>query len=286
LLLLPAADALALADERAAVVWFDREPDTLLVVIAVPRAGRVLIRRVEGEGSATLESAALIVRGALRALAAGAVIGVERAEVAPRVRATSLTMVEIHGRGSAPRRPPPAWLASLGWAAAYDAQSPVAQGLAGRFGIALERLEVGAAAMVGLPADIEDPRARLTLSRRHLAAFAGLRAHAGTRLHLVLGAAAGVVWFARSTVSHGLEVEPAPPKTTTTLLAGPEALLRWLPWGGALGLSLQLAGDFVPGAPEIGYRVEGRFRPVHRLATPVDQTEAVRTYRDRLRSRG
>ena len=73
---LATAQARARAQAADAVVWFVRDGDGWIVHVADPAAGRLLVRRVDsGAGamsaSAALESAALMVRTALRGLAAG-----------------------------------------------------------------------------------------------------------------------------------------------------------------------------------------------------------------------
>jgi len=257
---LAAADGLAPTGASSAVVWFDRDPEAeraILVVLAVPRAGRVLVRRVEErDRSATLEAAALIVRSALQALAEGATIGVERATVAPPPPEPP------PAPPPEPRRAPPpppsrssGWLASIGWQTALDGESRFGQqGLAGRFAWARAPLEIGVAASVGVPVEIADRYARLAVWRRTIAATGALRLGRAP-LELVLGASAGAAAFGRSTVAHDENVEPQPPSVVWTPLVAPEATLRLLPrWlGGAVALSLALGADFVPGAPAFVY---------------------------------
>jgi len=274
---LAAADTIAARESVDVVVWCDREsdpPERLLVVVAMPRAGRVLVRRVEGEGSAALESAALIVRSALRALAAGAEIGVHRAEVAPveqrPPRPSPGPAPETRAVRATPRTPAPAWIASLGSLSIWDFHSDAGQhGLAGRFGIAIRRLEVGLVAGVALPATLKDEYATLSLSRRHLAVFTGLRVVAANRLHVVVGAELGAAAWARSTVETAPGVVAAAPQVTYAPFAAPQVGLRWLALP-ALAGTLLLSADVVPGAPRIGLRPEGggaivgerRFGPV------------------------
>ena len=78
---LAAARAHARAHAADAVVWFARDDDGWTVSVADPAGGRLLVRRVDAaagalSASAALEAAALVVRTAVRGLAAGGEIGV------------------------------------------------------------------------------------------------------------------------------------------------------------------------------------------------------------------
>ena len=98
-----AARALAARHGARVVVWFRLDGDAWLVHVAEPAKGARLVRRVVADGalatSAAAESAALVVRSVLRALAGGGAIGVEQPAPRRRPRAP-------------PPPPPPAAIAS------------------------------------------------------------------------------------------------------------------------------------------------------------------------------
>src|SRR5262249_30201480 len=156
-----AAGAIAKQRGAQAVVWFEPVPESgagVLVLVADPRAGRILVRRIDAGGrapgatlrdldSATLEAAALVVRTALHGLAQGAVIGIERAEVAgaappppppppppPLPAGPRMPPPPAGPRVPPPSGPPPSgWTAAVGWHAAYDGHA-LQDGLAARLG--------------------------------------------------------------------------------------------------------------------------------------------------------
>lgn len=96
-------DAAAIAGRLGArvVIWFERDASSWRVHIAEPAEDREFVRRVAARGdlasSATAEGVALVVRGALRALAAGGTIGV--AEPLPPGPSEQLGFALIGWRG-------------------------------------------------------------------------------------------------------------------------------------------------------------------------------------------
>lgn len=275
-----AADRLGRLHKAGAVVWFTALPPRapnggVLVLVAAPDGGRVLVRRVEatpasddgtpstGElDSATLEAAALIVRTALRALAEGAVIGLERKDVAPTPPAPPL----------APSARPPErsatsalaarshWALSVGWRMAFDGDG-VQQGLTGRAGYAVSRLSLGIVATQSMGVDFTDSYATFHVARHTVGAFVGLAAIVGREIELDLGGTAGAVLFDRSTLSVGDGVDPTPSRAISTAFFGLEARTCWYPrWaGGLLGVWISGGGELVPLTPSFGYNVGGQF---------------------------
>src|SRR5262245_31608104 len=73
-----AATKLARSEHATAVVWFRKDDDAIVVVVATPKDKRVFVRTIDaGDDSATAEAAAQAARSALRAIALGGTIGVE-----------------------------------------------------------------------------------------------------------------------------------------------------------------------------------------------------------------
>jgi len=289
---LAAADALARRQGARAVVWFalldPRAPRSgLLVIVAEAAEGRVLVRRVEPEApsaagapadldSATLEAAALIVRTALRGLAEGAVIGLDRAAIAPAPPAPALP-----APAPAPPAPPPrppaqqplpapaaegSWIAAVGWHTAYDGQA-LQQGLAGQVGHAFGRWTVGLSVATSLGVELVDPRATLHLARDAFGAFGEITALRTEQVSLGVGLSAGAILFPRSTGMTAAGVEPTSAAANPTFFAGLDARVRWLPrWlGGFAGAWIDAGVDAVPAAPMLGYEVAGQFVPTRSL---------------------
>jgi hypothetical protein len=288
---LAAADGLAKERGARVVVWFEldaRAPGAVLVFVSEPASGRLLVRRVGGEEgstptSATFEAAALVVRSALRALAAGGVIGVERDEVLRERGAQPAAPVPMR-KSAAPRpetppaplrsrEPPPekaptespgeglSWLGGVGFQIAADGAAEAgALSIVGHGGLMLRPLELGVIASAGLPSASKDPFASVALSRYSAAATAAWQALRGPTLDGLLTARLGVLLFVRSTEDARPRVVAAPTRTSVSVLLGPELALRWRPTGGGWGLLGGGGVDWVPGAPEIGYEVEGAFQ--------------------------
>jgi hypothetical protein len=275
---LEAADAIARKREARAVVWFapldPRSPRAgLLVIVAEAARGRVLVRRVEGEGasgdldSAGLEAAALAVRTALRGLAEGAVIGLERTEIAPPRPAAppppSPTTV-------LPPAPPPAprgrWTAALGWHLAHDGEA-LQQGLAGHVGYGFGRWSLGLSVATSLGAALADARASIHLSRHAFGGFAELAPLRTEQLELGLSLSAGAALFPRTTGPTVAAIVPEAAAPNPAFFVGLAARARWFPrpLGGFVGAWIEGGADVVPAAPTLGYELDGRFVPAYRL---------------------
>lgn len=288
---LDAAAALAQAQGASVVVWADAgaTPGEVLVIVYVPASGRVLVRRLGSAGAAptssTLESAALVVRGALRALAQGAVIGVQREDLSagepssapqahsppvapPAPRAIEQRAAEpIATSRTTPRRARTrsfGWVLSGGWQFAIDGLSRATQqGPALRGGILFDSWEISLALSTALPADLSGEGWVVHLSRHSAGIYAGLHIELLRDLNLGVGVLAGAVTFVRSTSTSSPGVEPSPTRWTFSPLLAAEVRASWLRrvGGGCVGLVLALGTDVVPGAPRFGIEVFGGSEP-------------------------
>ena len=195
---LAAAGAIARTTDADAIVWFIADGDGWIVNVADPTAGRVLVRRIDGgagamDRSAALEAAALVVRTALRGLAAGGEIGVI-AEPPPTTTAPP---------PSPPPPPPPdatpsaatrlAPLAEIGWIAALDGDAAAGHhGLAAALGVRRGRWQL-AATVAHFPATARTSALATIAIDRQALGLAGahtLLAHPAWRLQLGLALAA------------------------------------------------------------------------------------------------
>ena len=269
---LTSAAALAQARGALAVVWFlHAGPREVVVLVDVPASGRVLVRRVAAEGrratdrSAMLEATAVIVRGALRALAAGGRIGIA-AEAAVR----QLEDREPPPAAVAPPPPtprpavaPPArrtqlgWRTAVGWQVAADGASPVGQhGLAARVALERGRAILEFAAWAGIPSRLDDGQTTVELTRHAGGLAAGWVVARGAHLRLVLGAWLGAAAYFRSTAVNVSGLAATPARVTAAFVVGPEARLQWSRrvGKGAIGLELVAGGDAVAGVPELVYQ--------------------------------
>ena len=249
--------ARAEAEARGAevVVWFSADGDGWIVHVA--RGERVLIRRVgESTGamsaSASSEAAALVVRTAVRGLAAGGEIGVEERAAAPERDRSAL-------------RP---W-AALGWAGVLERDGSAARhGVAARIGGAIGRWHFGAMFDYHPSQTLSSPRATIQVERQRAGVIAGLDlAHAAGpadrwRFGPELGASA--LRFPRITTSAGAGLTPtaAHVSWTPTLSPAIAASVRLAP---ALWLSASLGVDVLLRRPEFGVVGTSGFEPVAAL---------------------
>jgi hypothetical protein len=286
---LDVADSIARQQGARVVVWFapldPRAPRPgLLVVVAEAARGRVLVRRVESEAarpaaggpadfdSATLEAAALIVRTALRGLAEGAVIGLDRSEVTgpaakpaplpPLLRPATVMVVPRPLPPTAPAR----WIAAVGWHADYDGQA-IQQGLTGHVGYAIGRWAAGLLVAPSLGVELADRWATLHLGRHAFGAFGQLLAVETTQAALGFSVSAGAILFQRSTSLPAPNVAPTASALNPVFFAGLRAHAGWFPpWlGGSIGVWIDAGAEVVPGAPTLGYDVGGQFVPSRSL---------------------
>jgi hypothetical protein len=216
------ANAIARAHVADAVVWFGRDGEAWIVSVADARGGRILVREVGADGamsaSAALEAAAMVVRTAVRGLAAGGEIGVaasppppppvdEPAVVAPPPIASRTTTQPF---------------AALGWIAALDGDAAAGHhGLVARLGVARRRWR-GAATVAYLPPTRRaSALAAVELDRQELSgtvAFA-IRDRRRWRFDVALGV--GAVRFGRVTTAATAPLRPTDDRATWSLVATP-----------------------------------------------------------------
>ena len=282
-----AATQLASSRKARVVVWF-RHPETggVVVHVADPDENSLLARWIDlGRGgrlesSAHAEAVALIVRLALRALAAGGHIGVTRTpepEPEPEPVTTSPQVEPLSQlTGEAPAR---SWfpVAAAGWSAAITgAREPVQQGLAVSLGVDVGHWHAALDGVLGLPLTLADGLTSVDLARHEVGARLDWIPLRRDNLRASLGASAGLVAFARSAaVALSTDIDPAPAQTTLAFHVAPGVAGAWRPHDRApLWLELSVAADVVAGAPRLGYRRAGQFVPTDTL-WPVEPVAAL-----------
>jgi hypothetical protein len=267
------ARALARREQVRAVVWVAQGEQQLLVHVAVPDTGRILVRRFDTDGnasSASMEAGAVAVRTALRAIERGGIIGVQmgaRASPARGEPAAEPEPAETEPADAQAPEPPEAspWglRVAVGWQLAMDSESDIGQqALAVQLGLGRPPFELGLSASVSVGADLNDELATLRLARHTLQAHGAWSFGRGP-WRGTLGASAGVAWFQRSTVARRPSVRPTPEETTASFMFGPRVGVAWMP--GSVGLSLQVGLDVIPRPPEFVYRRGETERSVHGL---------------------
>ncbi len=207
---LAAAGAIARTTDADAIIWFIADGDGWIVNVADPTAGRVLVRRIDGgagalDRSAALEAAALVVRTALRGLAAGGEIGVvaEPPPTAPPPAPPTPPPMRATPPHAAPAAPPQlAPLAEVGWIAALDGDAAAGHhGLAAALGVRRGRWQL-AATVAHFPATARTSALATIAIDRQALGLAGahtLLAHPAWRLQVGLALAA--TRFGRATTA-------------------------------------------------------------------------------------
>ncbi|MBL8624705.1 MAG: hypothetical protein JNK64_25580 [Myxococcales bacterium] len=206
---LAAAGAIARTTDADAIVWFIADGDGWIVNVADPTAGRVLVRRIDGgagamDRSAALEAAALVVRTALRGLAAGGEIGVIAEPPPPTTTPPP---------SPPPPAPPPpdatpsaaprfAPLAEIGWIAALDGDAAAGHhGLAAALGVRRGRWQL-AATVAHFPATARTTALATIAIDRQALGLAGARTLlARSTWRLQLGLAVAATRFGRATTA-------------------------------------------------------------------------------------
>lgn len=270
------ARRLARAHTADVVVWFVHDPSAGDVIVHVTDAkgDRVLVRRVESgggamAGSAVIESAAVIVRTAIRGLAAGGEIGVvvepEPAPTPAPVRATD----EERG-GVRPLRPS----ATVGWSSVLDGESSTGHhGVSARIGVAGGPWRFAVALTHRPPESLESPMATIDVERQTLGIALGVDVAGGAQLRRAsrwrVGAEVlfAMTRFGRTTTSTGAAVEPTADRATWSPTATPALRVARRIARGAW-IELALGADVVARAPEFGiatptgFSTIGSFWPV------------------------
>ncbi|NVI99562.1 hypothetical protein HV824_15730 [Myxococcus sp. AM009] len=264
-----AAERLAGRHQARAVLWFVREGSDVRVQVAEFDSRRLFTRAARlGQSPGSLEwstgaeALALAARSALRAVEAGAPLGVV-VEVAPRQASSGEEGVapprEDLGLASAEAHPArPLWL-TLGGHAALDGYTRMGhQGLVVGVGVQPGRWRLRAQVLASVPARLRDARTEVTLGQHAASVWAGLPWAAAARLEVEAGLGLGAVVFTRRTQALTEEVEAAPPGTMLALLMGPELRARWR-MGARVGLEASLAAEVLLGRPELRYAIDGNF---------------------------
>ncbi len=219
----------ALRSRRAAAVaWLVADDGGWWVHVAVADGHRLLVRRVDAraEGlseSAASESAAMIVRTAMRSLASGQEVGEVVAEPPPpppiaiSPRPTPSTRVR-------PRTRP--W-GQLAWRQSIDEPGLGHAGVEVRLGVARGPWR---AALVGAyqpSATITEPLATIAVSRATGGALIGLDLWRRARWRLAVELEAGVTRFDRTTVAATAPLSPTAGRATWSVVVTPSGRLRW-----------------------------------------------------------
>ncbi len=268
---LDTARALSERQETRAVVWFVREGEALSVLVAEPGQGRVLVRRLERQGgrlgqSAQQEAAALVVRTAMRALAAGGEIGVAEREVAearppPAAPAPASTPpTPAPAPASAPRpseSPPPDWdlLQLIGARAAWDGVSDLGQyALSGRLVLQRARIQAELRAALGFPTRLDDAIARVSLVRHGLSLHAAYALVDQRRIVVTLAFGVGASLFITD-VDARAALFTAEDASALLVVGALDATLRYMPgWArDRVGIAWSLGAEALPNTLRVGY---------------------------------
>ncbi len=240
---------------------------------------RVFSRELGGEAaqeparSATLESAAVVVRTVLRTLLAGEPTGVSLSEAlatepeaaaAPEAAPAPITAEPERAPDPPPRAAwRPGFVMTLGWQVAVDGRSVAGQhALSLSLGITVSRLLVRLWLIGGLPAGLDDGQSLVALSRHGLALGVLAAVVQRPRLRLVAGVLAGLCGYYRTTEAVSAGYEAAAPSFVPALCLGPQLEL-WLRFGQKLPLyfALMAGAELGLGRPRLGYTDAGAFVP-------------------------
>ncbi len=261
---LETARRLSVAQHGRVVVWFIHEGDVVTVFVAEPAAGRVLVRRLEpSEGrlgaSAQQEAAALVVRSAMRALAAGGEIGVTEEDAAPPpVVAQPPPLPPSVVVPEPPKSLPPNWelVQFVGERSALDGESERGQhALSGRLALRRERLQVELRAALGLPSDLDDRLARVALSRHGLSMHAAYVAWESRRVVVSTALGAGANLFTASVKGRDAAFDATDSREVLPVFSA-DLSLRFMPDFARqrVGIACMLGVDGLPQSLTVGYR--------------------------------
>src|SRR6266545_4458240 len=257
------AAAIAARTGGRVVIWFEQEASSWLVHVSEPAEDLEFVRRVAARGdlasSATAEGVALVVRGALRALAAGGTIGVAEPVVA-------LSQPTRSGRRG---------FAAIGWRGVTSGGPTIHHGVAARAGLAAGHWHADLSTGFYPAVELGRESATIELERWSFAVGLGFDLVAprstttadigGWRLGISIEARA--TRFERVTTNASDPLMATPPETTWSPTAAARArLARRLT--GRVWLELGAGSEFVLRAPEFGvdsggsFAVQTRLRPV------------------------
>jgi hypothetical protein len=278
---LAAADAEAERVAAEAVIYWSREPDGWILYVVKAARGRVLVRRLgdtaDLPSSATLEMAALVIRGALQALSAGVPVGLERDDLParappapPPAPPVAVPVVQVQAVPQTKRANVEfvVALAAAGW---RDGQSHYGQeGGELRVGLTRGRVSFGALGVLGPGATLDDGLATVHIARQMVAAYAGVAAWSPRSVRLELGLRAGAAFFSRATTATGPTVQATPNARSNSAAVGPLVLVNW--FARRFGLSIEAGCDYLSSPPVLGYSLQGGFvrsRPLSHLSPYV-----------------
>lgn len=253
-------------------IWFTRpDPSVDRVVVHARRSdhARAWVREI-GDGapapsgelsSPTLEAAALVVREALRDMTRAEPPDAEAAPHEPPKTVPS-SLPPPTGVIARPLQARLAFRAELSWQLPLDGAEPFdRQGPEVLLGAAYRTLELSLFAGTSLVATEGGPYGRVRLQRWATGARAANEWSLAPSFVLGVGLRAGVVLYARKLEAPSENVTPTSDRVSASALFGPELRLAWAPGAGPIELVVLSHVDAVPGAPRIGYEVEGRFQP-------------------------
>jgi hypothetical protein len=266
-----------LADEHTArvVVWFDATSveHPIRVLVLDSDKDSVLERTVGQQsgkssepGSAVLEDAALIVRGALQAVVAGRTIGVEREELVARRLEQELEpkRTTAEPRVVQPTRQQGSF-GSVGWRLWGDGESPAGHhAVAAHLGYMWSQWEFGIAGHFSIGRDLEAPQADIEMARHAALATFGRRWRPLRWLDVAVRAHAGVALYHHETTRAAEGLDPLPDGLNSKALVGAAVRTGVLGEAGAssVGVTLTVGVDVLPDAPVFGVRQGGQFTEI------------------------
>lgn len=270
------------------VVWLDhgKNTETSWLLVAQPARGRVLVRTLPAGArredgtltSAGLETAALMTRTSLRAIAMGGEIGVEVPHVrvapdgAPVPTAFESARVPKHpggdaqsqseesrGKGTPSERTHHRILIAAGYQASVNGHTEF-----GLHGLAVQvawlprsDLGVGLEASTSYPGEMRDEFTAVSVSRMDLAARATTWLRLSKGVQLTGGVRGGASAFRRTTTALRNDVRARAASNNVTPLFGADAGIEIAPAQRAPNLAgwLGIGADWLPGAPTFVYQV-------------------------------
>jgi hypothetical protein len=255
-----------------AVVRFTRDdPSRDRIVVHIrPSQGNLGFDREVGDGtptpggelgSATLEAAALIVREALRYLVTAEPPALKPAQkAAPRPAQALPRDRRSHEPAAAGSRI--GFSSEALWELVFDGAGFFRRSGPGlRLGAEYSRLELSAWVTSSLPVTEHDQYGAVRLRRHAFGLRGGRHWQLSAPVSLDLGVVMGAALYVRSAQRLEPFVSARSDRTSKSVLFGPELRLGWAPASGPLELGLSFSLLAVPGAPRIGYQVDGRFEP-------------------------
>jgi hypothetical protein len=266
------ADRLVESENARVAFWFLPVPDrdAVDVIVSVRETNRVLIRRVgPGNdsvrvGSATLEEAALVVRGSLQALIEGAQVGVTREEAV----AEHEEQEQEQERVEQPPPPPPPMPKTRGHLSPFvgaavelgiDGKTPLHFAPRLELGLVWGQLALNIAGAFGLSRQVRDASVLMSMARHTLWAAVGCRLELGPAV-VTPALGAGATLYRRRTLQTATGVQATPDHITVAPGFGPEVRIELVPGSGWIAVQLTLAAHVVPGAPDFGYEDGTQFR--------------------------